>query len=554
MSELPEVVVDRDRDGSVDGVAAGRTRGAAVDAPGPAEGSGIGRGRRVVVGVVAGGVLMAVGGLLATVLVKSPAQVAAETGPPAQGALTAEVERRVLARTVVMRGTVVADQSVDVAPQPRAGEGAGAPVVTKLPIKAGDAIGAGQLLAEVSGRPVFTLKGTLPVYRDLRPGATGDDVAQLQQALRELGHATGSDAKGVFGAGTKAALGARYRAIGYDPLPAVADGGAAVKAAREAVRSAQWALEDASAPQSAPTAPTGTDGKTDGKTDGTADGKTDGAGPSAGATATATTPAPGKAAGPRTDAGAERSLARARQSLTDARAGLVAAEAAEGPMLPAAETVFVGAFPARVSAVAGRVGGTVSGPVLTLSAGELVVEAYLKEDRRQVLRAGMAVTVSSEAAGTEVRGRVVLVAGERSAARSAGAQQPDQGGQGAAQGKAGGAGELGYRMVVRADQPLPAGFAGQDVRLTIESASTDGPALVVPVTAVSAGADGRTVVTALGGDGARRRVEVRAGTSGDGYVAVTPVRADDLAAGTRVVIGSAPEPAKGAKGGKGGAR
>ncbi|MEV7726973.1 peptidoglycan-binding domain-containing protein [Streptomyces sp. NPDC087917] len=549
MSELPEVVVDRDRDGSMDGAAAGRTRGAAVDEPGPAEGSGGGRGRRVVAGVVAGAVLMAVGGLLATVLVKSPAQVAAETGPPAQGALTAEVERRVLAQTVVMRGTVVADQSVDVAPQPRAGEGAGAPVVTKLPVKAGDAIAAGQLLAEVSGRPVFTLKGTLPVYRDLRPGATGDDVAQLQQALRELGHPTGPDAKGVFGAGTKAALGARYRAIGYDPLPAVADGGAAVKAAREAVRSAQWALEDASAPQSAPTAPTGTDGK--------ADGKADGAAPSAGATATATAaPAPGKAAGPRTDAGAERSLARARQSLADARAALVAAEAAEGPMLPAAETVFVGTFPARVSAVAGRVGGTASGPVLTLSAGELVVEAYLKEDRRQVLRAGMAVTVSSEAAGTEVRGRVVLVAGERSAARSAGAQQPDQGGQGSqsGQGKAGGAGELGYRMVVRADQPLPAGFAGQDVRLTIESASTDGPALVVPVTAVSAGADGRTVVTALGGDGARRRVEVRAGTSGGGYVAVTPVRADDLAAGTRVVIGSAPEPAKGAKGTRGGAR
>lgn len=76
----------------------------------------LGRGRRVVLGVVAGAALVAVGGLLATVLVKSPAQVAAETGPPAQGLLTAEVERRVLAQTVVTRGTVVADQSVDVAP------------------------------------------------------------------------------------------------------------------------------------------------------------------------------------------------------------------------------------------------------------------------------------------------------------------------------------------------------------------------------------------------------------------------------------------------------
>lgn len=213
---------------------------------------GLARGRRVVLAVVGGAALMAVGGLLATTLVKSPAQVAAETGPPAQGVLTADVERRVLAQTVVMRGTVVADQSVAVSPQGvRSGEGAGAALVTKLPLKAGDPVTAGRLIAEVSGRPVFTLHGAQPMYRDLKPGSTGDDVAQLQQALRELGHGTGGDAKGVFGAGTKAALTAHYRAIGYAPLPAVADGGAALKAAREAVRSATWAVEDASSPTGA---------------------------------------------------------------------------------------------------------------------------------------------------------------------------------------------------------------------------------------------------------------------------------------------------------------
>ncbi|MGW6691760.1 peptidoglycan-binding domain-containing protein, partial [Streptomyces sp. NPDC054961] len=202
--------------------------------------------------MVGGAALMAVGGLLTTTLVRSPAQVAADTAPPAQGALTAEVERRVLAETVVMRGTVVADQSVSVSPQGIRtgggdGAGAGAAVVTKLPLKAGDPVRAGQLLAEVSGRPVFALHGGLPMYRDLKPGATGDDVAQLQQALRELGHDTGADANGVFGAGTKTALAARYHAVGYAPLPAVADGGTSLKGAREAVRSAQWAVEDAEA-------------------------------------------------------------------------------------------------------------------------------------------------------------------------------------------------------------------------------------------------------------------------------------------------------------------
>lgn len=504
------------------------------------DGGGLARGRRVVLGVVAGAALMAVGGLLATTLVKSPAQVAAETGPPAQSVLTAEVERRVLAQKVVMRGTVVADQSVEVAPQPRSAEGAGTPVVTKLPLKAGDPVAAGQLLAEVSGRPVFTLRGTLPVYRDLKPGATGDDVAQLQQALRELGHGTGGDPKGVFGAGTKAALAARYKAIGYDPLPAVADGAEVLKAAREGVRSAEWAVEDVQAGGS-----------------GGGGGKTAAPGPSASPGAKGATGATegGKATGATgaTDGGtgdSGRALTRARQALADARAKLAAAETADGPMLPASETVFLGSFPARVSAVGGRIGGPVSGAMLTLSAGELVVEAYLKEDKKQLLRAGMPVVVSSEVAGTDARGKVALVATERSTGQPSGGQQNGQpGGQGAqgdtSQGKGGGA-DLGYRMVVRADQPLPAAFAGQDVRLTIESAATDGEALVVPVTAVSSSPDGQTLVTAVSTDGTQRRIPVRTGTTGDGYVAVTPVKNGDLAADARVVIGiTSREPAKG---------
>ncbi|MGW2439765.1 peptidoglycan-binding protein [Streptomyces goshikiensis] len=457
------------------------------------------RGRRGVFGVVGGAVLMAAGALLATAVVKSPAQLAAEAGPPAQGVLTAEVERRVLAETVVTRGTVVADQSVTVAPPG---------VVTKLPLKAGDPVAAGRLLAEVSGRPVFALRGAVPMYRDLVPGATGDDVAQVQAALRELGHGTGRDTKGVFGPGTKAALAELYRAVGYAPLPALKDGPATVKAARDAVRAARWALEDTETPPepapapSSPTAPgsPGTPAPT---------GKPAGAGSGA-----------GKGAG--AGKGVRRERERALEALREAQEGLAAAEAADGPMLPAAEAVFLRGFPARVAAVAAQVGATVSGPVLTLSAGELVVEAYLKDDKRQLLRPGMPVVISSELAGSDTRGAVAVVAAERSPA-----PQPP-------------GGDLGYRMVVRAGQPLPAGFAGQDVRLTVESAATDGEALVVPVTAVSAGADGRTVVTARAADGTQRRVEVRTGTSGDGFIAVTPARPADLAPGTKVVIGTAP--------------
>ncbi|MEU3775402.1 peptidoglycan-binding domain-containing protein [Streptomyces sp. NPDC032472] len=515
------------------------------------------RGRRAVLAVVGAAALMAVGGLVATALVKSPAQVAAETGPPVQRPLTAEVEQRVLATRVVMRGTVTADQSVAVSPQGmRSGEGAGAAVVTKLPLKAGDAVTAGQLLAEVSGRPVFALHGGLPMYRDLRPGATGDDVAQLQQALRALGHDPGGDAKGVFGPGTKAALRDRYKAIGYEPLPAVADGGAALKAARDAVRSAEWAVEDAEA-QAAGAQGSGAQGA-GAQGSGVQPGEADAGKPAAGtqatpATATAPTAEPAAGSKAAADAGA-RELARARQALVEARAALRAAEAADGPMLPASEAVFLSGFPARVGSIGAQIGAPVTGAVLTVSAGELVVEAYLKDDKKQLLRAGMPVVISSEAVGTDLRGKVALVAAERSSGRAGGAQQGQGGGsqdaKGGGSGPGGGSGaaDLGHRMVVRAEGALPAALAGQDVRLTVESAATDGAALVVPVTAVSAGADGRTVVTAVAPDGsAQHRVEVRTGTTGDGFVSVTPTRQGALAPGTRVVVGTTAGPRKEAR-------
>lgn len=92
-------------------------------------------------------------------------------------------------------------------------------------------------------------------------------------------------------------------------------------------------------------------------------------------------------------------------------------------------------------------------------------------------------------------------------------------------------------MRITPDKALDVQLNGQDVRLTIEAASTGGKALVVPVTAITAGADGRTVVTVRAGSGVQKRVEVRPGTSGDGFVAVVPVVKDTLRTGDRVVTG-----------------
>ena len=96
----------------------------------------------------------------------------------------------------------------------RAGNGA-QPIVTRIFLGPGSAVSPGRPILEVAGRPVFVFKGSYPAYRDLTPGESGPDVAQLQVGLETLGYSIGSDASGVFGAGTSAAVAAYYHDIGY---------------------------------------------------------------------------------------------------------------------------------------------------------------------------------------------------------------------------------------------------------------------------------------------------------------------------------------------------
>ncbi|MFC9029706.1 efflux RND transporter periplasmic adaptor subunit [Streptomyces arboris] len=478
--------------------------------------AGLARRRRWVVAVVVGAVALSGAGVAASQVIKSPAQAVAEAGPPPMDVLVARVEKRVLRDTVIVRGTATAGQTVRITPV-MGGEGAGTPVVTKLPLSAGDRVTAGRVLLEVSGRPVFALAGALPVYRDLKPGATGDDVRQVQKALAARGHGTGSDRAGTFGPGTKAALTAFYASIGYEPLPALADGGASVTAAEEAVTGAERALEDAEAALRT------------------------GASPEAGAEAGA---GAGKRAAPPGDDG-QRTVRRAREDLAKARTRLSEARAAAGPMLPAGEVVFLESFPARVDSVPARIGSQVTGPVMTVSGGALVVHAQLQEHQKGLVGPGQKVQILSEISGVTASADVLTVADSLSLPRV-----PDPAAGSGTDGQAdppAPAGERGYALVIRPDRPLDPGLAGQDVRLTIEAAATDGEVLVVPVSAVSAGADGRTSVTVVKGQD-RRRVEVRPGTAGDGYVEVRPVGSGRLAEGDDVMTGINPGVAEGKEG------
>ncbi|KHD74951.1 hypothetical protein MB27_25995 [Actinoplanes utahensis] len=434
--------------------------------------------RRLLTAVVVS-VLVTAGALAVSTRLKSPAQVAAEAAPPPPSVLTEPVRRRILTATVVLRGRVNAEQSVDVVAR---GSAEAVPVVTAVRAGYGATVRPAQVLMEISGRPVFALPGTIPAYRDLRPGATGRDVAQLQRALDTLGFGSGGDSDGAYGAGTEAAVREFYRSKGYEPLPAGPEDEDLLRQAETALTAAERALRDARI-------------------------------------AHRTAPASVKAAAALAVQDREEDLAAAEEE-RDRVAGRT------GPMVPAGETVFLSGFPARVDKVTATVGAEAKDTLLTVAAGRLVVTGRLTAYQKDLIRPGMPVEILAETTGTTADAAVKAVA-----------DTPAQPGQDGEPGAAAEPAQAGYEMVVAPAGALDAALAGEDVRLTVTAASSGTEVLVVPLAAVSAGADGKTSVTVVDGD-ARTRVEVTPGLVGDGFVQVTPVGGARLEPEQTVLVGS----------------
>jgi hypothetical protein len=200
-----------------------------------ARGSRLARRRRVLFWVAGGAALLAIGGLIGSALVKSPQQIAADTAAPPPTMTTAKVVSRVLTSSVQMRGVVYPATQYDVYPSaPESDTGAagtgssaggsgtgggssGAVYISRLDVAAGQTISNGEQLAGIDGEPMFALTGRVPAWRDITPGESGPDVAELQKALAALGYYTGGDTPGFFGAATQDAVSLYYEHLGYTP-------------------------------------------------------------------------------------------------------------------------------------------------------------------------------------------------------------------------------------------------------------------------------------------------------------------------------------------------
>ncbi|GAA0800494.1 peptidoglycan-binding protein [Spirilliplanes yamanashiensis] len=132
--------------------------------------------RRAAVGAAAAVVTLASAGAAAWAIDSGPGGTPPATGPAAT--------------TTVRTGTLADTATVD----GELGHGDPVPLVTTatgtvtwLPA-AGRTVRRGGTLFRADDDPVVLLYGTLPLYRELRPGLSGADVRQLERNLRALGY------------------------------------------------------------------------------------------------------------------------------------------------------------------------------------------------------------------------------------------------------------------------------------------------------------------------------------------------------------------------------
>ena len=195
----------------------------------------------IVVGVA---VLSAGGGILIGSRLKSPADAANERAAPIASLITVPVEIRQLVSTLIVSGET---RYVEPTPVRLAGavgsSGGEQQVITRLPDLDAEVV-EGALLFEISGRPVFAMRGDLPMYRQLTPGSKGPDVLQLETSLQTLGFAPGT-VDDIYDAGTEAALDAYYQSRGYTSEGASATQRQQLTDARKAVTTAEDSVRKA---------------------------------------------------------------------------------------------------------------------------------------------------------------------------------------------------------------------------------------------------------------------------------------------------------------------
>jgi peptidoglycan hydrolase-like protein with peptidoglycan-binding domain len=195
-------------------------------------------------------------------------------------------------------------------------------------------------------------------------------------------------------------------------------------------------------------------------------------------------------------------------------AGLVRnARAEAGIQVPADEVIFVPNTPVRVTELAVAPGDEPVGAIMTVTGVVVTIDSSLPLEEAPLVQEGMEVLIDEPDLGIEETGAVSRVA--------------DTPGTDGVDG-------FHVYLEVLVDGAPPT-LVGASVRLTIPIESTEGPVLVVPVSALSLAPDGSSRVQRAT-DGGLEFVGVDPGLSAGGFAEVTPIDGT-LEAGDLVVVG-----------------
>lgn len=152
--------------------------------------------------------------LIARFFLTTPEEVETSLSVPSIPPVTVEVELRVVTIESVSRGTVGFVGLREVVLPDLPGVSESIPIATSSRSD-GDHVASGEVLLEVSYRPVIVLEGETPLVRDLASGSSGQDVEMLQTALVNMGLLDVAEVDGRFESATRLAIAGLYERAGY---------------------------------------------------------------------------------------------------------------------------------------------------------------------------------------------------------------------------------------------------------------------------------------------------------------------------------------------------
>jgi hypothetical protein len=525
--------------------------------------------------VVAVAVAFGAGGYVLGQQLESPEDARSEVAAPEASLIAVPVEATALSNDVVVRGDAEFEGAVDLELDAALGDGTARVVTGRVP-EIDAEVNEGDVIIEVSGRPVFVLGGDLPTFREFKPGLEGDDVLQLETSLERLGFLTVEPDR-LYGAATEDAILALYEAAGYEPRAASDGEESQLKSAEQAVEAARTTLANANDVLSDLLRPPSLvqqtrevqarqqlldqieraqemldDAKEDRPSEALLQAEEALQQPMV---STARIDQANRAVTSAEDAeqarvdAAQDQLDNARQSLIDADA-ITAAEESDGVdtsnaqrnvtdaqerldqaesdlaeledevgvRFPVAEVVFLPNLPRTVTSIDVERGDFVNGAVMRISGTKVRITTGVSESNRPLLEVGQRVIIDSEQLDIEVQGEITELADRK--------------------GTNGVADTRYYMLVTPIGEYNVSELVGVNFRLQIPLERSEGEVLAVPLAALSAGADGSSRVEVERADGATELVAIEVGLQDKNRSLVEVIPIDgNLSAGDLVVIG-----------------